>query len=90
MSLITLIKAGRIPYIRPYTLLIVGEGRMSIRKVLKTYLKLLLSNPKLLILLLLIAVSLAGTALGKPEVSPLDGNGSSDGPGTPYPHPDPT
>ena len=62
---------------------------MSIKKVLRTYLRLLLSNPKLIILLFLIAISLAGTALGKPEVSPLDGS-KGDGPGTPDPHPDPT
>ena len=62
---------------------------MNIRRMLKAYLKLLLSNPKLLILLLLIAISLAGTALGTPEVSPLDGD-NNNGPGIPYPHPDPT
>lgn len=67
----------------------VGKGGMNIKKMLKVYLKLLVSNPKALILLLLITVSLAGAALGKPEVSPLDGSNNNN-PGTPYPHPDPT
>ena len=66
---------------------------MNLVKFLKVFVHRALRNPRIVILALIIALTIAAPALGWP-VQPLDpGDGSSgggsDGPGTPDPHPVP-